>query len=152
MGTGKEHTITITLLGLSQEEIERMIKEAEKCCEDKKRREVDAKNQADNLIYQTEKALKDAGDIATQEDKDNINKAKEALQEAVNSGNVEEIKNKSEALTNELYKLTSKMYQQNQTANAGNATGTGETTATAKSEGKENVVDADFEVKDDDNK
>ena len=155
MGTGKEQAITITSSsGLSQEEIERMIKEAEKnAAEDKKRREeVDAKNQADNLIYQTEKALKDASDIATQEDKDNINKAKEALQEAVNSGNVEEIKNKSEALTNELYKLTSKMYQQNQTANAGNATGTGETTGTAKSEGKENVVDADFEVKDDDNK
>ena len=155
MGTGKEQTITITSSsGLSKDDIEQMVKEAEKnAAEDKKRREeIDAKNQADNLIYQTEKTLKDAGDIATQEDKDNINKAKEALQEAVNSGNTEEIKNKSEALTNELYKLTSKMYQQNQTANAGGETDTGDTTGAAKSEDKENVVDADFEVKDDDSK
>jgi len=155
LGTGKEQAITITSSsGLSKEDIEQMVKEAEKnAADDKKRREeIDAKNQADNLIYQTEKALKDAGDVATEEDNDNINKAKEALQEAINSDNTEDIKNKSEALTNELYKLTSKMYQQNQTANAGGETETGDTTGASKSEDKDNVVDADFEVKDDDSK
>lgn len=155
MGTGKEQAITITSSsGLNKDEIEKMVKEAEKNAEeDKKRREeIDTKNQADNLIYQTDKTLKDAGEKATQEDKDNINKAKEDLQQAVNSGNVEEIKNKTEALTNELYKLTSKMYQQGQAANpTGSEAGAGEAAGAAKDD-QENVVDADFEVKDDENK
>lgn len=151
LGTGKEQAITITSSsGLNKEEIDNMVKEAEKnAAEDKKRREeIEIKNQADNLLYQTEKALKDAGEVATQEDKDNINQAKEALQKAVEGGNVEEIKNKTEALTNELYKLTSKLYQQKQAANAtgGEASSAG-TADTAKDE-KENVVDADYEVKD----
>ena len=127
-----------------------MVKEAEKhAAEDKKlKEEVEVKNQADNLIYQTEKALKDAGEKATQEDKDNINQAKEALQKAVEGGNVKEIKNKTEALTNELYKLTSKMYQQaQQTGAAGGEASPGSTAETTKDE-KENVVDADYEVKD----
>ena len=155
MGTGKEQKITITSSsGLSNEEIEKMVKEAEQnAAEDKKRKEeIDTKNQADNLLYQTDKALKDAGEIATQEDKDNINKAKEDLQQAVNRDNVEEIKAKSEALTNELYKLTSKMYQQNQAADAADGEAAADQGSGTANEEKENVVDADFEVKDDDHK
>ncbi|MDD4047921.1 MAG: molecular chaperone DnaK, partial [Clostridia bacterium] len=90
MGTGKEQKITITSSsGLSKDEIENMVKEAEKnAAEDKKNKEeVEVKNQADNLIYQTEKAIKEAGDKATQEDKDKINEAKDALKSAVEGGN-----------------------------------------------------------------
>ncbi|MDD2433403.1 MAG: molecular chaperone DnaK, partial [Clostridia bacterium] len=151
LGTGKEQAITITSSsGLEDEEIEQMVKEAEKhAAEDKKRKEeVEVKNQADNLIYQTEKALKDAGEKATQEDKDNINQAKEALQKAVEGGNVKEIKNKTEALTNELYKLTSKMYQQAQQTGATGGEASPDSTAETTKDEKENVVDADYEVKD----
>ncbi len=151
MGTGKEQKITITSSGgLNKEEIDNMVKEAEKnAAEDKKRKEeIEAKNQADNLIYQTEKTLKDAGDKATDAEKDAINKAKEALQEAVNKNDLEDIKAKSEALTNELYKLSSKMYQQGaQGAADPNAAGT-EQADTKKSQ-DDNVVDADYEVNED---
>lgn len=150
LGTGKEQKITITSSsGLSKDEIDNMVKEAEKnASEDKKKKEeVEAKNQADNLIYQTEKTITDAGEKATEAEKDAINKAKEALQEAINKDDVAEIKAKSEDLTNELYKLSSKMYQQSgQGAAEGNAAG-------AQADDKQqddNVVDADYEVKDDD--
>jgi molecular chaperone DnaK len=83
LGTGKEQAITITsTLGLSDEEIEKMIKEAEAHAKEdqEKREQIEIKNQADNLIYQTEKTLKEAGDKATQAEKDRINQAKEALE------------------------------------------------------------------------
>ncbi|HHX96081.1 MAG TPA: molecular chaperone DnaK, partial [Clostridia bacterium] len=108
LGTGKEQAITITsTLGLSDEEIEKMIKEAEAHAKEdqEKREQIEIKNQADNLIYQTEKTLKEAGDKATQAEKDRINQAKEALEKAVNEEPIEVIKKKMEALTNELYPL-----------------------------------------------
>jgi molecular chaperone DnaK len=154
LGTGIEQKITITSSsGLSKEEIDQMVKEAEKnAAEDKKRREeVEIKNQADNLIYQTENTLKDAGDKATQEEQDKINQAKDALKQALEGGNIEEIKTKIETLTNALYELTTKMYQQGQTGTAGGEANPGAATG-ASGEEKENVVDADYEVKDDDKK
>ncbi len=140
LGTGKEQAITITsTLGLSDEEIEKMIKEAEAHAKEdqEKRKQIEIKNQADNLIYQTEKTLKEAGDKATQAEKDRINQAKEALEKAVNEEPIEVIKKKMEALTNELYPLTAKMYQQAETS-------TGEKVA----ENGDDVVDAEYEVKD----
>jgi molecular chaperone DnaK len=140
LGTGKEQAITITsTLGLSDEEIEKMIKEAEAHAKEdqEKREQIEIKNQADNLIYQTEKTLKEAGDKATQAEKDRINQAKEALEKAVNEEQIEVIKKKMEALTNELYPLTTKMYQQAETT-------TGEKVA----ENGDDVVDAEYEVKD----
>ena len=140
LGTGKEQAITITsTLGLSDEEIEKMIKEAEAHAKEdqEKREQIEIKNQADNLIYQTEKTLKEAGDKATQAEKDRINQAKEALEKAVNEEQIEVIKKKMEALTNELYPLTAKMYQQAETS-------TGEKVA----ENGDDVVDAEYEVKD----
>lgn len=154
LGTGIEQKITITSSsGLSKEEIDQMVKEAEKnAAEDKKRKEeVEIKNQADNLIYQTENTLKDAGDKATQEEQDKINQAKDALKQALEGGNIEEIKTKIETLTNALYELTTKMYQQGQTGTAGGEANPGAATG-ASGEEKENVVDADYEVKDDDKK
>ncbi|MCR4441338.1 MAG: molecular chaperone DnaK [Peptococcaceae bacterium] len=147
LGTGKEQKITITAsTNLSKEEIERMVKESEKyAAEDKKRREeAEVKNAADNLIYQTEKTLREAGDKASQEDTEKINQAKEELKSALQGGDIENIRKKSEALTNALYQLTSKMYQQaGQTGAAESAGGSGSGAE------KENVVDADYEVKDD---
>lgn len=140
LGTGKEQAITITsTLGLSDEEIEKMIKEAEAHAKEdqEKRKQIEIKNQADNLIYQTEKTLKEAGDKATQAEKDRINQAKEALEKAVNEEPIEVIKEKMEALSNELYPLTTKMYQQAETT-------TGEKVA----ENGDDVVDAEYEVKD----
>ena len=162
LGTGQEQKITITSSsGLSKDEIEQMVKEAEKnAAEDKKRREeVEVKNQADNLLYQTDKALKDAGDKATPEDKEKIGQAKEALQKAVESGNTEEIKSKTEQLTQALHGLTARMYQQAQAgagagqANPGGAAGAGAGAGEAAGQAgdKENIVDADYEVKDDNN-
>lgn len=151
MGTGKEQKITITSSGgLNKEDIDNMVKEAEKnAAEDKKKKEeIEAKNQADNLIYQTEKTLKDAGDKATDAEKDAINKAKEALQEAVNKNDLEDIKAKSEALTNELYKLSSKMYQQG-AQGAADPNAAGAEQADTKKSQDDNVVDADYEVNED---
>jgi molecular chaperone DnaK len=158
LGTGKEQKITITSSsGLSKEEIERMVKEAEQyAAEDKKRKEeVEIKNQADNLIYQTEKTLKEAGDKATAEEKEKIEQAKETLQKAVGSGNVEEMKAKMEELTQVLYGLTSRMYQQGQSDAGAGQSGPGGTAgpggATGQAGAKEDIVDADYEIKDDNN-
>lgn len=162
LGTGQEQKITITSSsGLSKDDIEQMVKEAEKnAAEDKKRREeVEVKNQADNLLYQTDKALKDAGDKATPEDKEKIGQAKEALQKAVESGNIEEIKSKTEQLTEAIHGLTARMYQQAQEgagahqANPGGAAGAGAGAGGAAGQAgdKDNIVDADYEVKDDNN-
>jgi len=147
LGTGKEQKITITAsTNLSKDEIERMVKEAEQyAAEDKKRREeAEVRNAADNLIYQTEKTLREAGDKAGQEDVERINQAKEDLKSALQGGNIEDVRKKSEALTNALYQFTSKMYQQ--TGQAGTA---GSTDSSGAGGSKENVVDADYEVKDD---
>jgi len=146
LGTGKEQKITITAsTNLANEEIERMVKEAEKyAAEDKKHKEeAEVKNQADNLIYQTEKTLKEAGDKVNKDEADKINAARDELKQAVESGNVESIRQKTEVLTNALYELTSKMYQAGQD---GPAPDTGET---GPKKDQDNVVDADYEVKDD---
>lgn len=146
LGTGKQQNIRITAsTNLAKDEIERMVKEAEQHATDdqKRKEEAEVKNQADNLIYQTEKTLKEAGDKAGQDLTDKINNAKEDLKTALQDGDTEKIKQKTEALTNELYQLTSQMYQQN--AQAGSAEQPG---SEAQGE-KDNVVDADYEVKND---
>ncbi len=152
MGTGKEQKITITAsTSLSKEEIDSMVKESEKHAEEDKKRkeEVELKNQADNLIYQADKTLKDSGDKADQEDKDKINAAKEDLQKAVQGDDTEAIKQKTEELTNALYQLTSKLYQQTgqEQAEAG-ANAAGEAGNTGEND-DENVVDADYKVEED---
>jgi molecular chaperone DnaK len=150
MGTGKEQKITITAsTSLNKDEIDKMVKEAElHAAEDKKKKEeTETKNQADNLIYQTEKTLKEAGDKAGTEETEKINAAKEALKKAVESGNTEEIKQKTEELTNVLYKLTEKMYQNAE--QTGQAESAGNNGAASAAGDQDNVVDADYEVKDD---
>ena len=148
LGTQKEQKITITSSsGLQQEEIDRMVKEAEAhAAEDKaKKEELEVKNNADSLVYQAEKALKDfegKGDAAIMEQ---VKTAKDKLKASVEAGNVEQIKKDSEELTKPLYELSTKMYEQAQAA------GDGAAQEETKKE-DDNVVDADYTVVDDDKK
>ena len=147
MGTGKEQSIKITASsGLSEEEIESLVKDAEMHAEeDKKKRElIDARNMADSLIYTTEKSVKEAGDKVDDATKANIDQAIENLKKAMEGDNTEEIKRLSEELTQASHKLAEAMYAQasQQQAQAEGAPGA---ESTAGAEKDEDVVDADFE-------
>jgi len=144
-GTGKEQKITITGSStLSEEEIERMIKEAEahKAEDEKRKALVEAKNQADALVYQTEKSLKDAGDKVDAATKDSIQKAIDDLKETLKKEDVtkEEIDAKVKALTDASAKLAEAIYQKDQ-AQSGAQTNTG---ANKKSD-DDDVIDAEVE-------
>jgi len=149
LGTGKSQKITITSSsGLSDEEIEKMVKEAEENAEaDKKRREeIELRNQADTMIYTTEKTLKDLEGKVDQAEVDKANEAKDALKKALEGNSTEEIKAATEKLTEIVQQLSAKLYQQQ--AQQGQQTET-----EGKEDGnKENVVDADYEVVDDEEK
>jgi molecular chaperone DnaK len=154
MATGKEQSIQITASsGLSQEEIDQAIKDAEMHSEDdkKKRALVDARNTADTLIYSTEKSLKDLGDKVDAETKTNVEAGIEALKKAMEGEDADEIKRLSEALTQSSHKLAEAMYQQASEQGAQQA-GPGDGADAGQQAGApdEDVVDADFEeVKDD---
>ena len=112
-GTGKSQRITIqSNSGLSDEEIERMVKDAELNAEaDKKMKEkIDTRNNADSLLFQSEKVMKDAGEAIDQADKDAITQAQDALRTALEGDDTEDIKAKSEDLTQAIYKVSEKMY------------------------------------------
>ena len=114
-GTGKEQHITITSSSnMSKEDIERAVKDAEKhAAEDKKQQEaVEAKNQAESMIFQIEKSMTDAGDKFTDADKAEVNAAISKLKETVKGGDTEAIKADTEALQKAFYPLASKLYQQ----------------------------------------
>ena len=159
LGTGKEQKITIkSSSGLDKSEIDRMVKEAAAHeAEDKKRKEaIEAKNNADSLIYQAEKTIKDMGDKADAGKVSEIKSKIADLKEAVKTDDVEKIKAASEALTKPLYDLTSEMYKQadaqqgaQQGAQAGAQQDAGQQ---ANQGGDEKVVDADYKVVDDDQK
>ncbi|NMB11653.1 MAG: molecular chaperone DnaK [Firmicutes bacterium] len=145
-GTGKEQRITITSSGgLSDSEIEKMVHEAEAHAEeDKQRRElVEAKNQAEQLIYTADKTLKDLGDKVTSDEKAKIEAAKAELSQARQGDNLQAINDQMEALSAALHTVTSRMYAQ---ADPGDGTGDAGPT---EGPGGEKVVDADYEVVDD---
>ncbi len=154
LGTGKEQKITITSsTNMSKEDIEKAVKNAEQfAAEDKKRREeVDAKNEAENLCYAIEKLLNENGDKIDQADKDSLNEKVKKLKEIITSGNIDSIKSETDSLQKAMYEVSAKLYQNAQAAaqqaapNA--ATGAeGQTNDSANG----NVYDADF--KDVDNK
>jgi len=149
-GTGKEQQIRIQASGgLSDADIEKMVKEAEANAEaDKKKREaVEARNQAESLIHSTEKSLKDYGDKVSAEDKAAIETALSDLRGVIEGDDAEAIKDKTEALAQASMKLGEAMYKASQAEAEAKANGTAE-------DGEDDdVVDADFEeVKDDDNK
>jgi molecular chaperone DnaK len=153
--TGKEQSIQITASsGLSQEEIDKLIKDAELHAEDdkKKRALVDARNHADALIYSTEKSIKEMGDKVDDTTKTGVESAIASLKAAMETEDTEEIKRLSEELTQTSHKLAEAMYQQaskDQEQGADGAQGSDQTSGAAD----DDVVDADFEeVKEEDPK
>lgn len=146
-GTGKSQKITITSSsGLSDAEIEQMMKDAElNAEEDRKRRElVEAKNNADQLVYSVDKTIKDLGDKVAPEEIEKANVAKEKVTASLATDNLEEIKAASDELTEIVQQLSVKLYEQA----AGQPGAEGEQ---PEAKGKDNVVDADYEVVDDKN-
>ncbi|WP_277587171.1 molecular chaperone DnaK [Psychrobacillus antarcticus] len=148
VGTGKEQNITIQSgSSLTDEEIERMVQEAEANAEvDKVRKEeAEVKNEADQLVFMTEKTLKDLEDKVSEEEKKSAEDAKEELKAALEAGNLEDIKTKKDKLNEIVQQLTMKMYEQAQADAAANGEQAGPT--------DDGVVDAEFEeVKDDKDK
>jgi molecular chaperone DnaK len=141
-GTGKEQKITIQSDGgLSKDEIEKMVKDAELNKEsDKKKRElVDAKNQADSLINSTEKSLKEHGDKVDESTKTSIEKAKEELLEAVKSDDAETIKSKIESLAQASMKLGEAIYKAQQ------ETSSSDSDVQQDKDKKDDIIDADYE-------
>ncbi|MCX7903776.1 MAG: molecular chaperone DnaK [Caloramator sp.] len=132
LGTGKDAKITITAsTHLSDEEVEKAIKEAEKYAEEDKKRkeEIEIRNNADSLIYQTEKTMKDLGDKLTADEKSKIDEKIKKLRDALNGTDVNAIKAASDELTQSFYEISSRIYSQynqgagqgfNQQSNAGN--------------------------------
>ena len=151
--TGKEQQIRIQASGgLSDDEIERMVKEAEENAEeDKKKREsVDIKNHADSLINETEKNLKEHGDKVPEEDKNKITADIEKLKKVKDGDDMEAIKTKTEALVQSSMKLGEAIYKQNPQAGAEQPDPSGEEPSSDKKD--EKVVDAEFEEVDEDKK
>ena len=141
LGTGKENDITITAsTNMSKDDIDKAVKEAEQyAAEDKKRREdIDIRNGADQMIYQTEKTLSEMGDKITEEEKGKIETAKEALKEALKGEDIEAIKAKQEELQKEIFAISEKLYKAASEANAANGAADGAAAA------DNNVYDADF--------
>jgi molecular chaperone DnaK len=167
LGTGKEQKIRIeSSSGLSEEEINKMVKDAELHAEeDKKEKEsAEARNEADNLIYATEKSLTDYGDKISEDDKSKIETSVQDLKTALEGGDVQDIKSKTEALkqasfslAEEVYKASSAQAGQDAQAGPSESAASGETgQASSESsenadtgESKDNVEDVDYEVVDD---
>jgi len=146
LGTGKEQNITITSsTNLSQEDIDKAVKEAEQYSEeDKKRREeVDVRNNADQMVYQTEKALADLGDKVTEDEKAGVTAEVEKLKEALKGTDTEAIKAQTEALTKKFYEISEKLYKE-AAAQQQAAQGAPDMGADAGAPNGDNVVDADF--------
>ncbi len=142
LGTGKEQKITISGgTKLSEEEIEKKVKEAERFAdEDKKKKEsIEIRNNGDSLAYQTEKALKDLEGKISADEKSKVTGKLEALKKALESDNIDDIKNKTDELQAEFYAISQKLYEQSGGAEGGAGP-------------QDDVVDADYEVVDEDDK
>ena len=151
LGTGKEQAIKIESSGgLSEEEVEKMVNDAEQFAEeDKAKREsVEVKNQAETLVYSTEKSVSELGDKLPEEEKTKIEACSEQLKKSLESDDIDAIKSDLEALTQASHKMAELLYSQQAEQQAGDS-GDGNADA-PESEGKsgkddEDIVDADFE-------
>ena len=164
LGTGKEQSIRISApKKLSKEEIDKMVKDAEKFAADdaKKREEIETINQADNLVYATEKSLKDYGDKVGQSERADIEAKANDLKAAIKDKNVDRIKKGMEELTKvshklaeEIYKAASAKQQQSQQGQAGPGAGQQDTGEEPKQGGKkdEDIIDAEYKEEDNGNK
>ncbi len=145
LGTGKEQKISITAsTNMSKDDIEKAVKDAEVfAADDKKRREeIDARNEADQLVYSTEKALTDFGDKVTDDERTKVNEKLEALKEALKGEDIAKIKEAQEALQKDFYEVAGRIYQAEQ-ANAQAAQDAQNAQGNAGAP-DDNVVDADF--------
>tara|TARA_B100001971_G_scaffold61767_1_gene56683 strand:- start:2562 stop:4484 length:1923 start_codon:yes stop_codon:yes gene_type:complete len=151
LGTGKEQAIKIESSGgLSEEEVEKMINDAEQFAdEDKVKREaVEVKNQAETLVYSTEKSVDELGEKLPEEDKTKIEACCEQLKKSIETDDVDAIKSDIEALTQASHKMAEILYSQQAEQQGGEAgDGSGDTPASEEKSGKEDddIVDADFE-------
>lgn len=151
-GTGNEQKVVITAsTNLSEDDINEAIKDAEAhAAEDKKRKEeIEVKNNAESLVYNSEKTLEELGDKISGEEKAKVETEIDATKKALETNNVETIKEATDKLTKVFYELSEKLYSQ--AGNAAGAQGANTETATDNAEG-DNVVDADYEVEDNDKK
>lgn len=152
MGTGKEQSIQITASsGLSDEEVEKMVRDAEEHAEeDKKKKEgVEVRNKLDSLVYATERSMKDASDKITELDKGAISEALEKAKKALEGDNLDELKKAEEDLTQASHKLSEEIYKATQEQQTAGAEGSGADAAkdskTEEVKSEDDVVDADFE-------
>ena len=153
LGTGKEQSVRIeSSSGLSDSEIERMVKEAEANAEaDKKERErVEVRNEADSLVYATEKSVNELGDKVAPADKQKIDDAVAALKQALAGDDVEAIKAKTEELKQASYKIAEEVYKQQAAGAADAGTGAGAADNSSNASAKGSADDVDYEVVDDD--
>jgi len=147
LGTGKEQRITITASNkLSQDEIETAVEEAERFAEEDKRRKekVEVVNQAESLIYSIETTLEELGEKVTTDEKEKLQKGVEELREAVGGGDVSKIKERTEALSKEMYATSSRIYQQTAQQESQQ-----ETQREGGTEKEGEYVDADYKIVDD---
>ncbi|MBP2662392.1 MAG: dnaK [Firmicutes bacterium] len=153
LGTGKEQKITITSSGgLDKNEVEKMVKEAEaNAAEDKKRKdEIEVRNNADSLVYNAEKTIKEFGEKADKELIEKVQQAADKLKESLKGSDIEVIKADTEALTKPLYELSTAMYQANAQAEGAQPGGPEGPEGAAPKDDK--VVDAEYKVVDEDKK
>ncbi|MCR5026683.1 MAG: molecular chaperone DnaK [Methanobrevibacter sp.] len=152
-GTGKEQAITITSsTKLSDEEIEEKIKEAEMNAEadKKKQEEIEIRNNADSLIYTSEKTLEELGDKVSEDEKSNVEKLVGELRELIAGDDIEAIKSKTEELEKVVQEIGAKIYQQAQAeAQAQQAAGQDPNAGAQEAAGDDDTIDADYKVKDD---
>ena len=153
--TGKEQQIKIQASGgLSDEEIDKMVKDAEANAETdkKKREELDVKNQADSLVFQVEKNIKEHGDKISPEDKSKIEADLKDLKEALEKNEIETIKQKTQDLTQSSMKMGEAMYKDQQSSEAPGAEQPKQEDNTSETKSDDDVIDADYEEVDDDKK
>ncbi|MEE1491570.1 MAG: Hsp70 family protein, partial [Massilioclostridium sp.] len=154
LGTGKAQNITITSsTNMSSDEIDKAVKEAERFAEEDKKRkeEIEIRNNADQMVYQSEKTLKEMGDKISDGEKSEMQSKIDALKEALKGSNTDEIKTKQEELQKVLYDLSAKLYQQTQPQGDPNAAGP-DAAAGGAAANDDGVVDVDYKEVDDDNK
>lgn len=147
LGTGKEQSITITSnTNLTDEEIDKMMKEAEanKEADEKRKEEAEVRNEADSLIFQTEKAIKDLGDKVDSSDKEKAEEKMKDLKEALAGDDIDAIKTAKDALQESAMALATKVYEEAAKANQANA---GDTAESSDEDKHDNVQEASYEEK-----